>query len=645
MAQKQDGRWLVIEELLERGDPAFVDELRRIVDADALGAFAERWIKDRRSSSRRLLFAYLDGPMNAFRHNALVKRLFKLAEAAGDDALMARFLIFFDRSVRRQLAKRSRRETRTVATLAEAETIQTAWRRAGNDNVGIYMTWRGEYQVWRQWIEEGIRTPPGSAMPQGKQKEVYDRRGIKSSVSDWNLKLYLFRQRYREPSDIPEHLLNRFLPLRLYTVPTRNYLKRRSWRYFRKLGKQNPERYVPAVTEALLRYKNDDTPDSLALLDNWSLIHILFHHSPVLVSKPNGWRVASGQSLSRLKAAPIYEPLWANAPRALFQLMAQSPCQAVRSWAIQMIERHQATVAAAISLEEWLDLLGNEDGAVAALAASCLRANPRLSEVSAERWLALTESANPSSLEILVELMQAHLNPGTLTLEQAVSLAASRPLPLARLGFDLLRTKKPRTEAEGLTLLPLVEAEAEPLRPAIIRWVRETLTEALGFRLTWLLEYLDSRHRDVRAEGWKWFHDEPKARDDIELWQRLLESPYDDVQLNLITELEARVQGQRLENLEPLPLDPEAIRLLWASVLLNVHRGSRAKPLVMRQLLRRLKKRPEELASLLPLLAVSLRSTRGPEWREGLAGVVQILERNAEATSLIRAAFPELQWA
>ncbi len=34
------GTWLLAEELLEQGDVAFVDELRKICDADKLAAFA-----------------------------------------------------------------------------------------------------------------------------------------------------------------------------------------------------------------------------------------------------------------------------------------------------------------------------------------------------------------------------------------------------------------------------------------------------------------------------------------------------------------------------------------------------------------------------------------------------------------------------
>ena len=48
---------------------------------------------------------------------------------------------------------------------------------------------------------------------------------------------------------------------------------------------------------------------------------------------------------------------------------------------------------------------------------------------------------------------------------------------------------------------------------------------------------------------------------------------------------------------------------------------------------------------MLPLLSVALRSVRGPEWRAGLAAVVQLAERRPVAAPAVRAAFPELQWA
>ena len=46
-----------------------------------------------------------------------------------------------------------------------------------------------------------------------------------------------------------------------------------------------------------------------------------------------------------------------------------------------------------------------------------------------DRWLALLETANPQSLDVLCELIAEKLDPTRVTFEQAVKLASSRPLP------------------------------------------------------------------------------------------------------------------------------------------------------------------------------------------------------------------------
>jgi hypothetical protein len=92
-------------------------------------------------------------------------------------------------------------------------------------------------------------------------------------------------------------------------------------------------------------------------------------------------------------------------------------------------------------------------------------------------------------------------------------------------------------------------------------------------------------------------------------------------------------------------LDAELIKLMWASVLLNVRRGNRSKPAVVRQLVGRMSKQPQEALALLPILSVALRSVRGPEWRAGLAGVVQIVSRRPELEGAVAAAFPDLKMA
>lgn len=578
-----EGSWLVAEELLERGDPAFVDELRKITDADRLGTFAAKWYADRRAASRKLMLEYLDRPLNAYRHEPLVKRLFKLAEQAADDEVMGRFLILFDRSVRR--VRRKKRHY--------------------------------DWQTRDSWEEEQLRVPGGRVMPR---------------KNPWSQNPYF--------DDVFRRLVQGGT---LFTVHTRNYLRRRTWRYFRKLGKQHPERFVPAVTAVLKLYQDTDVANGLALIDNWGLMHVLFHHNPALVAKPHGWTLAQGHTLAELAPAPIYDSLWKTSPRFLIDLLKEARCRPVRQWAIRLIRRDHDAVLAALPLIELLDLLAHSDFEVVALAAEALRSAPGLDDLSLDRWLALLETPTPEALDILCELMARHLHPDKATLDQTVRLACRRPLPVARLGLKLLQSKRPTNEVDCRALLGLVEAEAEPLRPDLVRWARGVLSASESFQPVWVLEYLDSRHVDVRAEGWAWLREEARVRDDVQIWRRLLESPYDDVRLQLIADLEQRATRREQALSEHVALEPELVRSLWAAVLLNIYRGNRSKPVVVRQLVRRVAQRPDEANQLLPILSVALRSVRGPEWRAGLCGVVQLVERNPELAALVREAFPEMK--
>jgi hypothetical protein len=682
--------WLLLEELLERGDSAFVAELRKIHDADRLGTFVSRWFADQRPWARQFLFDYLNQPLNAYRHEALVKRLFKLAEKAGDDALMARFLVAFDRSVRRvksdrrqyvnrafqtradaqawmrQLNEagadyvnlrdvggrfqvhgvwqrlRPRWENRQVATRAAAEALVAQWKKEGAAHTNIY-DHGGEYMVTATLAGESVRCQDGSTMPRDKQLTFRNpRTGAEVRFTDLQSRFGL-KTWPRSLDGLPNRLRAKLEKLRLFSVHTRNYLRRRTWRYFRKLGKEKPERYVPALTEGLKLYADTDVADGLALLDNWGLIHALFHQSPALVAKTTGWTLAPERSLAELAPAPIYEPLWLEAPRALLDLMVNARCRPVRQWAIKLIGRDPAAVLKHLPLDELLNLLAHEDDEVVTLVGGALERAPGLATVPLARWLALLERPNASAVDVICSLMARSVRPEQVPFADVVRLAMSRPVPVARLGAAWLRGKIPQTEEECRALLGLAEAQAEPIRAEIVRWARQLLSATSYFRPEWVLEYLDSRHEDVRDQGWRWLQDEPRTRDNVLLWRRLLESPYDDVRLKLVADLERRTSQSEHALSERVALDPVLVRFLWASVLLNIYRGNRRKPAVVAQIVRRLDQRPDDARELLPILSVALRSLRGPEWRAGLGGVVQAVVRRPELEGEVRTLFPELR--
>ena len=103
------GSMMLVEEYFKNADERFVEELLRMRTQGAtLKKLAEPWLADQRPWARRALLAYIDDGCDRPDHKALVKQLFKRAEAAGDDELMAHFLVAFDAIGRRLLVKPSK---------------------------------------------------------------------------------------------------------------------------------------------------------------------------------------------------------------------------------------------------------------------------------------------------------------------------------------------------------------------------------------------------------------------------------------------------------------------------------------------------------------------------------------------------------
>lgn len=97
------GSSVLLDVYFSAGDPRFLEELLRARGTKRLAGLAAGWFADARPFARHQLLAYVEDGCCRFEHKALVKRLFKLAEAAKDHELMARFLVAFDRWNRRSL--------------------------------------------------------------------------------------------------------------------------------------------------------------------------------------------------------------------------------------------------------------------------------------------------------------------------------------------------------------------------------------------------------------------------------------------------------------------------------------------------------------------------------------------------------------
>src|SRR4029079_8312038 len=164
------------------------------------------------------------------------KRLFKGAERAGDDELMGVFLVAFDRCIRRKRKTVMRRKWDRLPTREEAEARQREWVNEGyeSSDISTYSSGFGPnslstFSVYAQKQEEVI-VALANTMPRPKDRSY---RNPRTGDKLWKSSPPI-TDAYRE------RLEKRFI---LFSLPTRRYLRRRAWRYFRNLGRADGDRY------------------------------------------------------------------------------------------------------------------------------------------------------------------------------------------------------------------------------------------------------------------------------------------------------------------------------------------------------------------------------------------------------------------
>jgi hypothetical protein len=423
-----------------------------------------------------------------------------------------------------------------------------------------------------------------------------------------------------------------------FSAETRHYLRRRAWRYFRRLGFRDPAAYVPAVARALVRYADDDVRSGENLLDNWGLMHACFGRSDVLVFDKRHTNVKAGRSLAELQAAPMFERHWASpaAVPALLALVLDANCRPVRVWAIQLLKRHHSAALASVDAELLVRLVDHADGDVAAFAAELLSTASVAGTLPVATWLRLLATRNGTVVAAVVDAFQKHVNFDRVTLAQAVQIATSPATPVARLGLEILGQRKIASDADRATLAELASARCLAAGDAIARFAMGKLNVAGAYQLAQVIPFFDSRLLSVRQGAFEALAEDSPAASDPAFWSALLESPYDDVRAALV---------ERLKHRQSLPgAGADALAFLWRGVLLNIHRGGRAKLSALKQVSRHVTLRPDTLPALLPVLAVAIRSVRAPEARHGLAAIVAAVEKVPALEPAVVATFPELRF-
>jgi hypothetical protein len=579
----ETGSMLLVDEFFSSGDQRFLGELYKVNNPKTLAPLADRWQRDHRPWARQQIFIYLDSPLTIPGHQPLVKRLFKAAERESDDKLMAAFMVAFDRLVR--LIRRKR--------------------------------WHYDWQTRQSWQEERLYAP---------------RNSLPAEVTYYTARNPRTGEKMQVPMNVPRNG-------RLFKHRTRYYLRRRAWRYFRRMGFQRPAGYCAAVASALAAYRDEDLNQGEHVLESWGLVQACFRKHDALQFGATHIRIKPGRSLVELRPAPRFLPLWqkADALPILVSLLADAKSRLVRHWAIGMLREHQREFLPNIQVEDILRLLDHADDEARQFGAELLEQSPQLGSLPIALWLKLLATDNPTTLATICAAMQRHVSPERLSLAHCVELACAKATPVARLGFTFLKSFPNRTAEDRAAIAGLAAAQSSAMGKEIAQWALGIVGTREHYDVSVASAFFDSLVQEVRAGAWEWLQNENSpGHHDAALFARLLETPFDDIRLRLIDALRERAS---------LPVrDADDLAPIWSSVLLGVQRGGRQKTRAVEQLAAAIGDKPHRANSLLPVMAVAVRSVRGPELRAGLSAVATVVERRPELLAAVRRHLPELEF-
>ncbi len=387
-------------------------------------------------------------------------------------------------------------------------------------------------------------------------------------------------------------------------------------------------------------YRDADVERGEDILDCWGLMHLCFGQHPGIRFSTSRVMLTTLATLGDLTAAPYFEEHWKSAEAAPLLLELLGNCQAnlVAVWCQQMLDRFHASFVESLPIEQLRALLEDEKQSVRQFAATALKRSKLLAAASLQVWFELMTVTDPLALTVICEAFVQHVDFSQVSWEGAVQLATRQPTPVARLGLEILEKKTNLTDDDLARLSDLAHARCSAIGQALALWALPQVASEQHYQTDAVLAFFDSPQLTVRQGAWSWLHADPMpAHEDSVLWSRLLETPYDDVRMELVTALERRTRSQAAS------LAGSDLPYLWSSVLLGIFRGGRKKALAVRQVAQAMEQDPTRSAELLPVLAVAVRSIRGPEQRAGLSAVARLLERRPELLAEVQQHLPELE--
>jgi hypothetical protein len=306
-----------------------------------------------------------------------------------------------------------------------------------------------------------------------------------------------------------------------------------------------------------------------------------------------------------------------------------------------LLKRDHLPTLQAITAEQLLALLDHADQEVQQFGAGLLETLSGADSWPITTWLRLLETRSVTALATICQTMNQRVSPERLSLEQCVALACARATPVARLGLSWLGGRPVEGPQDRSAIGRLAGMQCEAAGVEGTKYALSILGSPQTYRMEDVSPFFDSLNPQVRRGAWDWLIPQSPGYDDAALWSRLLETPYDDVRIQLVGELSKRTRSTD----GPSALRRQDLSMVWTTVLLGVHRGGRAKLKALRQISQAIAEQPELAERLVPVLAVAIRSVRPPEARAGLSAILSAVSARPELESTLARQIPELRLA
>lgn len=418
----------------------------------------------------------------------------------------------------------------------------------------------------------------------------------------------------------------------VFSRVTRMYLRRRAYRYFRRIGHGDLPRYGRGMRLALGLYRDEALDSPAKLLDAWGLLHAFYRYSPALGRGPRGFTLEGDAKLGDLTPAPHFPDAWKGVFAELMELLVRADARPVRMWLTAWLREHYAVELAKLSFAQVKALITSAHEELQLLGADMLKQTLGLETLPIGEWLELLAVQNLDILPTVCEMVEKYVSPSRLTLDQCIALACAKTAPVARLGLAWARSKKLDSEKDLTAIAKLAKAGVPSVRDEGVAWATETIGSHAKATPEHLRDLCDAPHADAREHALAMVA-KKEALATPGLWFALTESPYEDVRKVVV----ANAKRWRAEA-------PKAtLRHVWSTAMLDVHRGSVTKRRVPRQIAERIASHPDEAPELLPILRIALRSVRPAERATALAALARAVHADASLRALAREMIPELE--